>query len=525
MNLERKQQGRALFRLGSQYVRAKGYDEAQASFELGLALEPDSAAGCFELANLLHSLGKQTEAAERYTRAVELNPRFAEAWYNLGVVRMMGREFESAKTAYRRALEANPDYAEAHNNLAILLQTERRVDLAAEHYRTAARLKPRFAEALYNLAVLLDELGRLEESRTAYEALLKQDPNHVDARNNLANVLLELGHPAAARDAHRAVLALDPNHPLAHWNLGIVELQLGAWREGWKNYEWRFRQRGARPEPRDRPRWDGRRLHGERVLLMAEQGLGDMIQFLRFVPLAAGRGAQVWVECDAALKGLASRMPEVRGTIVKGDAPPEHEFWAPLMSLPGILGIELNNLPARVPYLCADPDRLIHWGRRLEGRQMKVGITWSGSPQFKANAKRRLEDGDVRRIASLTADRGRIRFYSLQKGVPQVEGAGLMELGDDGSTLEDAAAIVSNLDLVISADTSIAHLAGALAKPVWTMLAHAADWRWMTGRRDSPWYPTMRLFRQKRRGDWSAVVESIRAELAAEIAGPHSMNC
>ena len=514
MDLTPQQLGQSLYRLGRQLVQRKRFDEAHETFVLSLEFEPESAETCFELGNLMHSVGKHAEAASQYLRAVELNPRFAQSWYNLGVVRMLLRDLGKSRIAFEQAIAFKPDYAEAHNNLAILMQAAGQIEDALAHYREAAHLQPQFLEPQYNLGLVLQEHQQFEECAETYEQLLSRKHDHVDARNNLANVLLELGRHGESRRAYEKVLLSDPRHPEANWNLGLVQLQTGDWAQGWKNYEWRFRQPSSPKEPRAVPCWDGKPFDGRTILLTAEQGLGDMLQFFRYVPAVAALGGKIYLECHGPLASLAARIPGVAGSVVKGESPPEHHLWAPLLSVPAILGHAAP--PQDVPYLFADPKRIAHWKRLLPKRhaaeRLRIGITWSGNPQFKANAKRSLLAANVR---ALTEGQGeQVAFYSLQKGVPFIDDANLIELHDDGSSLEDVAAIIANLDLVISVDTSVAHLAGAMAIPVWTMVAHAADWRWMTNRTDSPWYPTMRLFRQPSRGNWSPVIEDVRRELA-----------
>ena len=512
MDLTPQQLGQSLYRLGRQLAERHRFEEARESFALSLEFEPESAETCFELGNLLHAAGRHADAASHYLRAVELNPRFPQAWYNLGVVRMLLRDLGRSRISFEQAIALKPDYAEAHNNLAILMQAAGQIEEALAHYREAAHLKPEFLEPQYNLGLVLQEHQQFEECAATYAKLLNRKHDHVDARNNLANVLLELGRVEDARKTYQRVLGFDPRHPEANWNLALVQLQTGRWREGWKNYEWRFRQPTSPNQDHPAPRWDGRPLEGRTILLTAEQGLGDMLQFLRFVPEVAAQGGRILVECHAPLAALAARLPGVAGSVVKGEALPDHHCWAPLLSIPLILG--LTEPPSAVPYVSPDQHRMAHWRRQLiedSDPRLRIGITWSGNPQFKANAKRSLQAANVR---ALTAGRDdEAIFYSLQKGVPLIPNANLVELCDDGSSLEDVAAIIANLDLVISVDTSIAHLAGALAKPVWTMLARASDWRWMTGRSDSPWYPSMRLFRQRDRGDWDPVIDDVQREL------------
>ncbi len=519
MELSPQQLGQSLYRLGRQLLLRRHFEEAKESFALSLQFMPGSAETCFELGNLMHACGRHSEAADHYVKAIESNPHFAQAWYNLGVVRMIMRDLGKSRLCFEYAISLDPGYAEAHNNLAILMQAAGQIDNALDHYREAAKLQPQFIEPQYNLGLVLQERQEFEECVAAYEVLLARKGDHVDARNNLANVLLELGRPSEARRAYERVLQLDPNHPEANWNLGLVQLQLGDWGNGWRNYEWRFRQPARKEEDPLMPRWDGHALKGRRILLTAEQGLGDMLQFLRYVPEVVSRGGRVLVECHAPLTGLVGRIPGVEATVVKGEERPHHDCWAPLLSIPAILEL-LEPAAHRLPYLEPEPQRVELWREFLDsarkkggsgGRKMRIGVTWSGNPQFKANAKRTLEDRHVRALTQ--GHEKQATFYSLQKGLPIIPDANLVDPHDDASSLEDVAAIVANLDLVISVDTSVAHLAGALSTPVWTLLAHAADWRWMASRRDSPWYPSMRLFRQPKRGDWNTVVEDVRHQL------------
>lgn len=521
MELSPQQLGQSLYRLGRQLAYRKHFEEARESFHLSLQFEPDSAETCFELGNLLHATGRHAEAADRYALAIELRPQFAEAWYNLGVVRMLLRDLVRSRNCFETALELHPGYAQAHNNLAILMQASGQMDGAVAHYREAARIDPEFIEPQYNLGLVLQDRGELDPCASVYEGLLSRRPEHVDARNNLGNVLLESGRPEDAREAYEGVLERDPRHPEANWNLGLAQLTCGEWRDGWANYEWRFRQSARKVDDPLMPRWDGGPLEGRRILLTAEQGLGDMLQFLRYLPSVVARGGRVFVECHQPLMGIVGRMGGVEGVVRKGDVLPDHDCWAPLLSLPFLLGMDAPPR-APMPYVTASEKLVLHWAERLRAlgcpRRPRVGVTWSGNPQFKGNAKRTLGASNVLELTRGREDR--VFWINLQKGVPPVEGAPLVELGDDGSSLEDVAAIIRSLDLVISVDTSVAHLAGALARPAWVMLAHAADWRWMTrDRTDSVWYPSMRLFRQQTRGDWEPVVAEVGRHLDAFLAG------
>ncbi|HEY3738829.1 MAG TPA: tetratricopeptide repeat protein [Bryobacteraceae bacterium] len=517
--------GGILHHLGRQLVTAGRFDEARQSLELSLDLSPGRAGCHFDLGNVLYSNGTLEHAIAEYRHAVRLDPRLAPAWYNLGVALMQnGGMMKEAEHAYRRALRFSPDQPETHNNLAILLQSAGRGREAIQHYRTAASLRPGYQEPRFNLGCLLQDLGRLEEARQVFEELLADCPDHKEASNNLANVLTELGRHGQARARFERVLALDPEHRLSRWNLGLNQLRTGDWAAGWKNYEARLRQSGARSQ---RPMWQGAPLDGARLLLTAEQGMGDLLQTVRFVREVAARGARTQIECHGPLSGLFERIDGVEQVVEVGSDLPAHDYWLPMMSLPHVLGTTLETLKGHrtaFPYLSGDPQRIEHWRERLAAwHGLRVGFVWSGNPKFLINARRSLAGQDVKRFCQLVRGKGvrnstetPVHLFNLQKGVPAPIGSGLIALDDDPSAMDDLAAVILNLDLVVTVDTSVAHLAGALGRPVWTMLAFHADWRWMTADyAHSPWYPTMRLFRQTKQGDWSNVLEEVGAEIGA----------
>ena len=506
--------GGALHQLGQQLVTAGRFDEARQSLELSLGFLPGHAECHFDLANVYYTAGRVDEAIAEYRHAVRRDPKFAAAWFNMGVVLMQSERIPEAEHSFRRAVRFRPNDPEAHNNLGILLQSTGRGKEAAQHYRTAAALRPGYYEPRFNLGALLQDLGRLDEARQVFEELLADCPEHTGASNNLANVLTEMGRHAEARVCFEDVLRIDPQHNLSRWNLGLNQLRTGDWEPGWKNYE--SRRRGVRS---DRPMWDGGALNGARILLLAEQGMGDLVQTVRFVREVAGRGGRTTLECHSPLMELFGRMPEVEQVVEVGKDLPEHDYWLPMMSLPRVLETTLDTLPVDVPYLAADPARVEYWRERLGVWQgVRAGLAWSGNPKFRVNAKRSLTSNDVRHLSRVARHSAGapVHLFSLQKGVPAPVGARLIPLDDDASSMDDLAAVMMNLDLVLTVDTSVAHLAGALGRPVWTMLGFHADWRWMTAEHArSPWYPTMRLFRQARQGDWSNVLDEVEAELNA----------
>ena len=493
--------GRVLLGLGR-------VEEARLSLETSLALAPYASDTCFDLANVLYIQGQHADASVHYQKTVELAPGHAEAWYNLGVTRSIEKRVDEAIACYQEALRLRPNYQDAHNNLGTLLQATGRMHEAVEHYRRAGSV-----ESSYNLGLWLQQQDQPEAAEAEYRSVLDRRPDHPEAHNNLGNLMLGLGRSDEALASYRRAIELNPGHTEAQWNLGLVQLLFGQFEDGWRNYEWRFRQTSSVPRHFAEPLWDGSPLDGRRILLHAEQGLGDVLQFIRYAPMVYDRGGRVIVECHPPLLELLQGVRGIEELIALGDPLPEFDCHAPLMSLPHIFGTRLETIPAVTPYLKPDPERVRRWKAvfdRWPGP--KVGLTWSGNVAHKENSKRSVPTEALAQIAVPG-----VHFFGLQKGpaeVLQVPSAlNLHWVEDDSTDLTDTAAILGHLDLVISVDTSITHLAGALGRPVWTLLPFAADWRWLKDRDDCPWYPTMRLFRQKCRGEWGPVLAKVRAGL------------
>ncbi len=485
-------------------------DQAVACYLQALRSSPHESRIHFELANTLHAASQHEDAARSYLRAIEHNPRHAEAWHNLGVTRGLQKRPAEAAAAYEHAVRLRPDYPEAHQNLGALMQRMGRPERALAHYREALRGAPGSLEVRYNLALLAQEQDLLDEAIQGYSHVLSRDPNHAEARLNLGNSLLASGRPEEAIAQYRRLAT-----PEARWNMGLASLLLGRFEEGWEGYEWRMMRSCAVRRDFAKPLWDGSPLDGRRILLHAEQGLGDTIQFARYAPLVRGRGGMVVMECHPKLIELLSGSG--REMVARGAALPPFDVHAPLPSLPRILHTDLTSIPAAAPYLDVDPRESDRWRgiieERLDGApRMKVGLAWAGNPLHPHDSRRSMPARELGALAGIDG----AAFFSLQKDSAEKPPIETIELGDSG--LRDVAAILLNLDLLISVDTSIAHLGGALARPVWTLLSYAPDWRWMLGRNDSPWYPTMRLYRQSRRGSWVEPMERVRADLT-KLAG------
>jgi Tfp pilus assembly protein PilF len=471
------------------------------------------------LGEAYRALGRDDEAAQCYEQALRLEPDFAGAHSNLGIILQRQRRFDEALSHYRRAIELEPASPEAHNNLGNLLMDQQRVDEAIAAYRTAILLRETYAEAHNNLAAALEKLERFDEALAEYERALALRPNFVEALNNLGTIRQKQGRHDAALAAWQRATTINPNFGDAHWNIGLHHLAAGDYARGWEGYEWRWQcehSRGRWREYPGKPRWDGSPLNGRRILLYPEQGFGDVIQFARFIPLVAERGGRVIVECQPELVEIMRTLDGAAEVIASGEALPEFDTYLALLSVPRVLGTTLANLPNRVPYLRAEPGAVQRWRERLADAapdRLKVGLTWGGNVTPDPKRSMRLSD-----LAALAEVPG-LSWFSLQKGDAAAQlasppaGMQILDLGPELTNFADTAAALANLDLLITIDTAVAHLAGAMAVKTWTLLPFAPDWRWMLTREDSPWYPTMRLFRQPARSDWASVVARVLDEL------------
>ena len=496
-------------------------------------------------------LGKHDEAAAHYRKALELRPGFAEAHLNLGNVLYEEGDFAGAAASYRQSIAANPDYVKAHCNLGNALSSLGRLHEAIACYERALRLDADTVAAQHNLGNALMERRDIVRAEACFRRAVELDPSRAEHHNSLGNALLQRKNTAKAEECYRRALALrpeyasahvnlanalmklgnidemlehyergialDPQSAGAHYNLSLSHLRKGQFREGWEGHEWRwdFRELQLRKRNFASPQWQGEPLAGMTILLHAEQGLGDTLQFVRYAPLVVERGGRVILEVQPSLHRLLRNVRGVECVIPRGEALPEFDVQCPLMSLPLVFDTAEDTIPADVPYL-AVPDEVVEQARnRWLGDGLRVGLVWAGNPQYRSDEARSTT---LRSLLPLTGI-PRITFFSMQKGVGSEQlaqigsEARIMDAGSSFKDFQDTATMMSTLDLVISVDTSSAHLAGALGIPVWILLPHLACWRWLEGRGDSPWYPTARLFRQSVPGDWGELVERVSGEL------------
>jgi tetratricopeptide (TPR) repeat protein len=509
--------------LGVTRQQQQRFAEAMDHYRRAVNARPDFVYALNNLGGLLTKQNNLDEAVACYRRALAIMPDYAEAHYNLGMALAKQAKLDEAVACYHRALAIKPDYAEAQNNLAIALMEANRLDEAVACYRQSLALRPEHPEAHCNLGLALSKQNNLDEAVACYRRALAIKSDFAQAHNDLGVALVEGNRLEEAVPCYRRALELKPEFADAHYNLAIALLLAGQWAEGWTEFEWRWKCGVLEHPAVGQPLWTGDSLAGRTILLHCEQGFGDTLQYIRYAQLVKQQGGRVIVSCPLPLTRLLARCAAVDRVLAPGErlANADYDVHAPLLSLPRIFGTTLETVPARVPYLSPDPDLAEQWKHELgENSGLKIGIAWQGNPNFKKDRARSIP---LLQFAGIARTPG-VRVYSLQMGVGREQLARLgsqttiIDLGDRLGDFHNTAAIVRNLDLVISSDSAPVHLAGALAVPVWVPIAFAPYWTWMLDREDNPWYPTMRLFRQRRPGDWSDVFARLSAELQIWIA-------
>jgi len=441
---------------------------------------------------------RDADALPHARSAAEAMPLRADAWTLLGILQQRLGQPHAAEAAYRAALRARPDYADAWTNLGNLLRSRDDRAGALQAFQQAMRCAPRSPEPAYNLGIALEQFGLHDGALAAFQAAIECDPAHVDA----------------------------------HWNSALALLRAGRFEEGFRQYEWRFRRN--EPAPRDcaQPAWDGSALDGRTILAWAEQGFGDALQFLRFVPDVVRRGGRVVLEVMDGLQGLASRIPGIAAVVVRGTEPPPFDTHVALMSLPHVLDLGPSTSAARTPYLRACAARGARMRQHLAthghapGRELAVGLAWAGNPALRNSRERSPGFAVVRPLADMPG----VRVFSLQKGAGRADLAGadmppdFIDLDATISDFDDTAALIAHLDVVVTCDTAVAHLAGALGKPTFVLLPHTPDWRYGLEADSTAWYPSMRLFRQATPGDWAGVLARVTRVLEDAVASLSSQD-
>lgn len=521
--------------IGVAYCSQGRLQDALNHYEQAVRLAPDYGDAIDNISNIYYNAGKLDDAICWLTRSLNLRADNPRAHMFLGhAYRLQNRNAEAA-THYRQALAFWPDNTELLICLGNLLRAEGQSVEACSLYQRLAALKPDDATIHLNLGVIYRDLGDLQAALAEYDTALRLRPNAPDILVNRAGVLIELDRPEEADLAYDAALQCSPKRADAAWGKSLALLMLGQYREGWQLYETRF---AYKPKPGPAPqiaRWDGSNLTGKTLLIWGEQGLGDVLQFIRYANLCKAAGAQVIVCCDKALVGLLRNSPFIDAVFASDGFTPEHtknlDCQIPVMSLPHLFGTTLATIPQEMPYLFVSAATQAKWASCLTHTPArKIGLVWAGNPRkslIDAHTTDRQRSLTLAMLQPLLAQPN-YQFYSLQKGeaAEQIATLGLqhklIDLMPDVADFEDTAAIVQSLDLVISVDTSAVHLAGGLGKPVWVLSRFGGCWRWLRNQENSPWYPSARVFGQEEPGDWEGCITRITQALQEQRLDPRA---
>lgn len=513
------------------------HEEAIRSLDRAIALKPDFAEALLQRGNSQRETGRTQAALDSFQRALAIDADNANAWFQRGNVKHDLKQLGEARDSYRKAVELRPDFAEGWFNLGNTLKDLEQPEQALEAYDHALEIEPDFAQALTNRGYVLFLMKRSADALESYDRASLLDDASSELWFNRGSTLEDLQRFDEAIASYQRAQQIDPDAASPHWNESLTRLLLGDFETGWQKYEWRWSTEQMRDFERrlPQPLWLGKEsLQGKTILLHSEQGFGDTLQFARFVPLLAAKGARVILEVQPSLKNLMANLPGVSQVITSSDYPrPQFDLHCPLMSLPLACGVTGDEDIPRAPYLAAEPKKWGEWYRRMpQNRALRVGLVWSGNPRVNNAAANRVDSlrsmpfETLAPIVELARDQGGVEFYSLQVGdnaAAQLRRHPLAAYVKDYSAelrdFSETAGLIANLDLVISVDTSVCHLAGAIGKPVWLLNRFNTCWRWQLERTDTPWYQNFTIFRQSVQGDWSDVIAQMREALSAHLAG------
>lgn len=518
--LEDPENANALYLLGMILHRMNENEKAVELVSQAIALELENAGAYGNLGIIYRALGNLEDASLCQQKAVTLDPDYTAGYFNLGnALHEFGKSADAA-ASYRKAISLKPDFPEAHNNLGLALHEAELFEEALESYEKALGVKPNYPAAYLNMGNALRKLGRSDAAAVSFQKAIVLKPELTQAHNNLGNVLMDLDHFEGAAVSYSNAIRHDPDNIGAHKNLGIINLLLGNFDIGWPEYSWRLLEENSVLKTRvySQAQWDGADLTGKTIFVYSEQGLGDTIQFARYLPMLQERGGRVMFDAPPHMTRLFEDLDGVDVMVKGNDSIPPFDCHAPLLELPGLFNTSLDTIPVSEAYLSADKDLVDAWGQRLGVRQgYRIGLVWAGNPSHLNDVNRSIQP---ELFCPLTEAPG-VSAYSLMVGrdgeAGRVSGDAITDLAEGLVDFAETAAVIANMDLIISVDTAVVHLAGALGVPIWTLLPFNPDWRWMLDRDDSPWYPSMRLFRQEKRKDWESVLERVANELAERV--------
>jgi tetratricopeptide (TPR) repeat protein len=507
----------AYLSLADALLELKLFNPAVIACQQALMIAPKSAGAHDRLGRAREGAGDRAGAIVHYTDSLKLRPGDAAITHRLATALRADGRLESARSLLQAFCDVHPRDYGSRFLLAGILSDLGLDDQATRQLRTAISHQPKFPEALNNLAVLLRAAGQSQEAEVHLRKAVAQRPEYAAAWNNLGNLYVELSRLEEAIRCYGKALSIQPDYAEAHTNRALISLLQGSFESGWQEYEWRWKQPGVGVRTLPRPEWDGGDLAGKTILLHAEQGAGDSIQFIRYARLLHERGAKILLHCQEPLRTLLEGMPELTSVFSGSIAAPEFDMHAPLMSLPRLFATRIDSIPAQVPYLRPPANSMVP--NELDScTQLRVGLVWRGNPGHKNDRNRSLS---LDLLAELVGTEG-AQFFSLQVGPSPVEKEWLRAkaIHDLAPSLTDyaaTAACLEKMDLLITVDTSVAHLAGALARPVWMLLPPCNDWRWLQKREDSPWYPSMKLLRQEKLRNWPPLIRRVASDLQHEV--------
>ena len=512
--------------LGISFQKLRRLEEALSSYDKAISLQADYAEAYSNRGAVLQELKRFDEALSSYDKAISIKGDYAEAFNSRGTVLEELKCLEEALSSYHKAISINKDYTEAYYNRGNVLHKLKRLEEALSSYDKAISLHEDYAEAYSNRGLVLQDLKRLEEALSSYDKAISLHEDYAEAYSNRGTVLEELKRLDEALSSYEKAISINKDYAEAYWNSSICYLLAGNFNEGWARYEWRWQSKSisktAGIRKFSQPLWLGTEvLKDQTIFLYAEQGLGDTIQFSRYVSLVAGLGAKVVLEVQPSLVKLLSYLEGISQIISKGDKLPNFDYQCPLMSLPLAFKTELKTIPSVSKNISTDEKKVEKWQAILgEKTKPRVGIVWSGAVNHKNDLQRSLKLSQL--ITHLPSD---YEYLSLQKEISDVDKEVLIEcckikhFGDDLKDFTDTAALCELIDIVISVDTSVAHLAGTLGKNTWVLLPYSPDWRWLLDRNDSPWYSSVKLYRQEKINDWESVLVNIESDLKKLLNG------
>ena len=511
--------------LGVKLYNLGNLQEAISAFIQALEIDPDDADTYHKLGRALAAQDNMDIAIKCYRQALQIKPNASEIHFQLANALKHQDKNEEAIASYLKVIQIEPTHLQAYNNMAVAEHALGNFDDAIRHYQKALEIDSKWAEVYNNIGKAFKDMGLPENAEDCYRKAIELKPDFTEAYIELGNVFYAQCKIEDAVSNYDKALTICPEHSVAHWDRSVALLLNGNFEEGWQEFEWRSKlaQNGtndtAIPE---KIYWDGSRFDGKRLFIFSEQGLGDTLQFVRYLPKVKALGGTVILGTYKPLVPLLSGFNGVDKLVEISQhhfQAFEYDLFCPILSLPGIFKTTLKTIPRDVPYLDAPPQKVSNWRRQLDNDAFKVGIVWKGSP---IHANDRNRSCDLEPFLPLVSVPG-VRLYSLQKG-PAIDDlkrifpeSQVKNIGPHLKDFSDTAGLLANLDLVISVDTAVVHLAGAMGLPVWTLLPFAPDWRWQLNRKDTPWYPSMQLFRQVQRGNWQTVFQQIMEKLHVQV--------